>query len=116
MWTASALDDGGVVVGGYSNGTSWNGTTSSGLSDFAAVKLDSDGTVVWRWQVSSQINFGTCARTSQHQVKGINGVLQAHARPLYFVGGCPPSTTLVQQREYSCAVAIVLYIAVAIYS
>lgn len=50
--TASALDDGGVVVAGYYNGTSWSGTTSAGETDFAAVKLNSDGTVAWRWQVS----------------------------------------------------------------
>lgn len=48
---AAAVADGGVVVTGYYNGT-WNGETSSGETDFAAVKLDSDGDVVWRWQVN----------------------------------------------------------------
>lgn len=51
MRAASALDDGGVIVAGYYNGTGWDGAISSRLSDFAAVKLDSDGEVVWRWQV-----------------------------------------------------------------
>ncbi|CAM9508827.1 unnamed protein product [Ascophyllum nodosum] len=46
---AAAVDDGGVVVAGMSNGT-WNGVESIGDADFAAIKLDSDGDVVWRWQ------------------------------------------------------------------
>lgn len=53
MNTASALDDGGVVVAGWSYGTTWNGMTLQGESDFAAVKLANNGTVMWRLLVSS---------------------------------------------------------------
>lgn len=56
MMTASDLDDGGVVAAGFYNGTSWDGEVSSGLADFAAVKLDSAGNVVWRWQVSTRLH------------------------------------------------------------
>lgn len=50
MRAASAVLDGGVVVVGEFNGT-WNGVISEGGADFAAVKLDSEGAVTWRWQV-----------------------------------------------------------------
>lgn len=46
---AAAVSDGGVVAAGYTNGT-WNGQPGS-ETDFAAVKLDSDGDVAWTWQV-----------------------------------------------------------------
>ena len=46
-----ALEDGSVVAAGYVNGT-WTGEPSIGETDFAAVKLDSDGTLLWRWRVS----------------------------------------------------------------
>lgn len=36
--SAAGTDDGGVVVGGYSNGT-YNGVASEGLVDFVAIKL-----------------------------------------------------------------------------
>lgn len=38
LYAAAAMDDGGVVVGGYSNGT-YNGVISEGLVDFIAIKL-----------------------------------------------------------------------------
>lgn len=38
LFAASATGDGGVVVGGHSNGT-YNGVASEGLGDFAAIKL-----------------------------------------------------------------------------
>lgn len=51
--TAATLggDDGSVILAGNTFGT-WTGTSvySSGTM-FAAVKLDSDGAVLWRWQV-----------------------------------------------------------------
>lgn len=47
---AAALDDGGVVVGGYA-GDSYNGVPSEGGADFVGIKLDSDGAVEWYWQV-----------------------------------------------------------------
>lgn len=48
---AVAIDDGGVVAAGYVNGT-WNGGVSSGDRDMAAVRLDSGGDIIWRWQVN----------------------------------------------------------------
>lgn len=53
LWGAAALEDGGVVVAGSTNGT-WNGVTSLGEFDFVAVKLDSEGTMEWDWQVSEK--------------------------------------------------------------
>lgn len=46
-----ALEDGSVVAAGDVNGT-WGGEPSKGDTDFAAVKLDPDGTLLWRWQAS----------------------------------------------------------------
>eukprot|EP00752_Nemacystus_decipiens_P003778 g3478.t1 len=45
---AAATNDGGVVVGGHSNGT-YNGI-SEGSVDFVVIKLDADGAVEWTWQ------------------------------------------------------------------
>ena len=52
--TAVATGDGSAVLAGYTSGL-WNGTTDSS-DDFAAVKLDSNGTVQWRWQVGKERN------------------------------------------------------------
>ena len=41
------------MLAGFTYGN-WSGT-SAGSSDFAAVKLDSTGTEVWRWQVSHAV-------------------------------------------------------------
>ncbi|CAN0059164.1 unnamed protein product [Ectocarpus sp. 4 AP-2014] len=54
MSDAAATDDGGVVVGGYFNGT-LSGVASEGLGDFIAIKFDSDGIEEWRWQVRKAI-------------------------------------------------------------
>ena len=48
--TVVATGGGSTVLAGYTYG-SWNGS-NNGLDDFAAVKLDVDGTVEWKWQVS----------------------------------------------------------------
>lgn len=53
LLAAVGVADGGVVAAGYSNGT-WNSESGSGQVDFAAVKLDADGNVVWIWQVSQR--------------------------------------------------------------
>lgn len=45
----AAVTDGGVVMAGYTSGD-W-GAASQGLRDFATVKLDSAGKVLWRRQV-----------------------------------------------------------------
>lgn len=58
MRAATAMRDGGVVVAGYFDGT-WNGVASQGRADFAAVKLGSAGTVIWRWQVKQ------CSKTTR---------------------------------------------------
>ena len=54
IYTAIATVDGSAVLAGYTAGL-WNGTTNSS-DDFAAVKLDSNGTVQWRWQVGEERN------------------------------------------------------------
>lgn len=41
--------DNSIVLGGYTAGN-WDGP-NAGLNDFAAVKLDANGTELWRWQV-----------------------------------------------------------------
>lgn len=44
-----ADDDESVVLTGFTDGA-WS-DVSSGETDFAAVKLDGNGTELWRWQV-----------------------------------------------------------------
>lgn len=44
-----ANSDGSTVLVGSTEGD-WN-ATNAGSRDFAAVKLDEDGTVLWKWQV-----------------------------------------------------------------
>lgn len=45
----ASVGNGSVVLGGFTDG-SWNSDNQGG-SDFAALKLDSNGSVVWAWQV-----------------------------------------------------------------
>lgn len=47
---AAATGDGSVVLAGYTCGE-WSGDLTGEECDFAAVKLDANGTEVWRWQV-----------------------------------------------------------------
>lgn len=42
------LADGSVVLAGSTSGD-WQGN-NLGKSDFAAVKLDADGNLLWKWQ------------------------------------------------------------------
>lgn len=42
-------EDNSVVMAGYTYGD-WN-ATNAGSRDFAACKLDADGTLLWKWQV-----------------------------------------------------------------
>ena len=49
IYTATATGGGSTVLAGYTEGP-WNGA-NNGSDDFAAVKLDADGTVEWKWQV-----------------------------------------------------------------
>lgn len=44
-----AADGSSVFFGGYTTGD-WYGT-NAGAEDFAALQLDADGTVLWKWQV-----------------------------------------------------------------
>ena len=52
-FTMAAAGKGPVVLAGKTKGN-WSGT-SAGHTDFAAVKLDANGTEVWRWQVSHAV-------------------------------------------------------------
>lgn len=49
LLATAAGKDGSVVLAGYSEGD-W-AAPNAGFKDFVAVKLASDGTEVWRWQV-----------------------------------------------------------------
>ncbi|CAN0358747.1 unnamed protein product, partial [Ectocarpus fasciculatus] len=62
--------DGGVVFGGYFNGT-LSGVASEGLADFFAIKFDSDGTEEWRWQQDGTEQdevISTCSKTADGNV------------------------------------------------
>ena len=59
MVTSLAMaEDGSVVLAGSTTGD-WN-TTNAGEPDFAVLKLDGDGTLVWKWQVTHVSCTGTC--------------------------------------------------------
>ncbi|CAN0496185.1 unnamed protein product, partial [Laminaria digitata] len=47
---AEVQADGTIVFGGHTAGD-WS-TANSGERDFAVVKLDSYGNMIWRWQVT----------------------------------------------------------------
>ncbi|CAM9618697.1 unnamed protein product [Discosporangium mesarthrocarpum] len=65
--TAMTADsDGSIYLGGYTFGN-WSGA-NAGLSDFAVVKLDANGTAVWRWQEGTSTNDYFYAMTT-----GVNG-------------------------------------------
>ena len=49
----ASVSDGSVVLAGYTKGA-WIGA-NDGSYDFAAVKLDAEGTEVWRWQVTTSL-------------------------------------------------------------
>ena len=49
--SAVVAEDGSVFVVIETNGH-WGGSLRVGADDFAAVKLDANGTEIWRWQVS----------------------------------------------------------------
>lgn len=50
-WVEAAVmeEDGSIILAGYTRGD-WYGT-HLGNYDFAAVKLDTNGTLLWKWQV-----------------------------------------------------------------
>ncbi|CAM9691265.1 unnamed protein product, partial [Sphacelaria rigidula] len=48
IFGAVLLEDDSIVLAGFTRGN-WT-ETSAGGSDFCAARLDSDGTVLWRWQ------------------------------------------------------------------
>lgn len=50
MRAVATVSGGGVVLAGHTDGD-WNGASPEGGIDFAAVRLDSAGTVIWRWKV-----------------------------------------------------------------
>lgn len=47
-------DDGSVVLAGRTSGN-WSGT-NAGSVDMAAVKLDAEGDIVWKWQVNQLVS------------------------------------------------------------
>lgn len=49
IFAAAAVDDGSVIISGYTEGS--YGAVNSGSTDFVAVEVDSDGSLVWKWQV-----------------------------------------------------------------
>ncbi|CAN0433812.1 unnamed protein product, partial [Ectocarpus fasciculatus] len=53
----------------YFNGT-LSGVASEGLTDFFAIKFDSDGTEEWRWQdgTEQEDHIGTCSKTADGNV------------------------------------------------
>ena len=46
----AVADDGSIFLAGYTLGN-WTGT-NLGARDFAACKLDGNGTLLWKWQVT----------------------------------------------------------------
>lgn len=52
---AAINEDGYFVLVGWSGGL-W-GDSQQGNEDFAAVKLDADGGIVWQWQVSVRVTI-----------------------------------------------------------
>lgn len=71
MNAAAVLSDGGVVFAGYTKG-SWNDMASQGQEDFAAAKLNSGGTVIWRKQVRQG---GRMMRIRQLEIPNCHQVL-----------------------------------------
>ena len=59
---AIAGDDGSVVLAGWTFGD-WC-RTSLGFADFAAIKLDANGSVIWRWQVHTEDVYPNVPGTS----------------------------------------------------
>lgn len=51
IFAAVPTEDGSFILAGYTEGD-W-GSSGAGGSDFAVVELTSNGTVSWRWQVST---------------------------------------------------------------
>lgn len=74
---AAALDGGRVVLAGYSSGD-WS-RTNKGITDFAAVGIDLNGTVLWRWQVT------WCFRLSYSRSTLVTGILSYRAVAVYSV-------------------------------
>lgn len=49
-YMAVATSDGSIVLAGHTLGD-WDGVNEGGEGDFIAVKIDTDGRELWRWQV-----------------------------------------------------------------
>lgn len=49
FYDVAAVVDGSMILAGTTNGT-WVSTHAGG-PDFAVMKLDSNGTIAWKWQV-----------------------------------------------------------------
>lgn len=55
MWSVVVVEDGAIILAGETGG-SWVEETIGGMN-FASVKLDREGNVLWRWQVISPLSF-----------------------------------------------------------
>ena len=64
--TAVTTINGTFVLAGSTYGD-WNGS-NAGNSDFAAVKLDADGNVIWKWQVSKATSKTLTKRKTSENV------------------------------------------------
>ncbi|CBN75056.1 Transmembrane receptor kinase [Ectocarpus siliculosus] len=53
---AAATGDGSIVLAGYTYGE-WSGELAGENCDFAAVKIDANGTEVWRWQGGYAVQY-----------------------------------------------------------
>lgn len=61
MTAAAVAQDGSIILAGSTAGD-WNGSIV-GTRDFAAVRLDVDGTELWRWQVRRVFSGAMCGAT-----------------------------------------------------
>lgn len=85
MFGVASLNGGGVVLAGHSFGK-WS-TTNNDSSDFSAVELDPDGSVIWRWQVIVDPTYGvilvySAYRASIRQQYEVYFRFQAQTSPL----------------------------------
>lgn len=63
LQAAIALDDNSFVLTGFVRGSWHDETGDSDVTDFAAVKLAANGSVVWRWQVRNSM-LSYCLRAT----------------------------------------------------
>lgn len=72
---AAAPSGGGVVLTGHSQGK-WSGT-NIGIGGFAAMELDLNGAVLWRWQVNLERLFTVSSEYSVRRVHILQTICHA---------------------------------------